>query len=163
MVIDLNKDSQLGAPCLQSTHRLVRKGGNRGGLCWRVVPGGCEDGNRVVLCNLGSERTSLWRKSQLSDGTIRVSYSERWCWGRGQLQPRPRDMSGWRNAEAVRLNPGKILGGPLTDFDVAETLAPHPKICLHCGLEEDESSVQASESGGWPSPERTVKMSGGEV
>lgn len=65
--------------------------------------------------------------------------------------------------EAVRLNPGKILGGQLADFDVAETLAHTPRYAFTVAREEDESSVQASESGGWPSPERTVKMSGGEV
>lgn len=109
-----------------------------------------------VLCNLGSERTSSgeevsaesWRnnKGQLL-GT--------WCWGRGQLQPRPRHV--WlRNARGCETEPRQILGGPLADFDVAETLAHTPRYAFTVAREEDEPSVQASESGGWAKSERTA-------
>ena len=49
--------------------------------------------------------------------------------------------------EAVRLNPGKNLSGQLADFDVAETLAHTPRYTFTVAQEEDESSVQESESG----------------
>jgi len=49
--------------------------------------------------------------------------------------------------EAVRLNPGKNLSGQLADFDGAETLAHTPRYAFTVAQEEDESSVQESESG----------------
>lgn len=56
-------------------------------------------------------------------------------------------MYGWRNAEAVGLNPGKNLNGQLGDFDVAETLVHTQRCAFTVVQEKDESSVWESESG----------------
>ena len=47
----------------------------------------------------------------------------------------------------MRLNPGKNLSGQLADFDAAESLAHTPRYTFTVAQEEDESSVQESESG----------------
>lgn len=50
-------------------------------------------------------------------------------------------MYGWRNAEAVGLNPGKNLNGQLGDFAVAETLVHIQRCAFTVVQEKDESSV----------------------